>query len=52
MMDRYEAISTVLEAAMAWETMQVEAGLVPDMDLEYSISQVKELLKEFNEGVA
>jgi hypothetical protein len=45
-MTQYEALQVVLDAALAYENLNVCAGLVPDADLELAIYYVKEMLRE------
>jgi len=49
-MDTQEALQVVLDAALAYENLNISAGLVPDADLELAIHYVREMLK-YNEVI-
>jgi len=49
-MTQYEALQEVLNAALAYENLQVSSGFPPDSDLELAIMEVKEMLKH-NEDI-
>mgnify|MGYP001553811326 CR=1 FL=1 len=49
-MTAMDALQEVLNAAMAYENLQVSAGFPPDSDLELAIMEVKQMVK-YNEVI-
>lgn len=48
-MSNYAALAEVLLAAKAWENMHIDAGLVPDAQLEYAIGEVSKMLEAWDD---
>ena len=51
-MDNRDAILCVLQMAKAWQSMQADAGLVPDQYDEEAVLRVEEMLNDGDQEAA